>query len=154
MNEEQEQELEQAELQYQTDKAEAIKAIRKFANDDSGETPSEVGEISWKTILGGDILQSKFVMQQVVFFMFVVVLMLIYTGNRYSSQQEVLLIDSLKIQLDEQRNKVLTIEGDLLNLSRQSKIEHTIKQRGDSLISDPAYPPFALKEENPDIKGE
>lgn len=147
MNEEQEQELEQAEIQYQNDKAEAIKAIKKFANDDSGETPSEVGEISWKTILGGDILQSRFVLKQVVFFMFVVVLMLFYTGNRYASQKEALLIDSLKIQLEEERNKVLTIEGDLLNLSRQSKIEDTLHHNGDSLISDPAYPPFALKDD-------
>ncbi|MBR4589660.1 MAG: hypothetical protein IKO36_03265 [Bacteroidaceae bacterium] len=106
-----------------------------------------MGDISWKTILGGDILQSKFVLHQVVFCMFVVLLMLIYTANRYSSQQDALLIDSLKIQLQEQQYKVLTIEGDLLNISRQSKIETLLKNNGDSLLTNPAAPPFAIRNE-------
>lgn len=144
MNEEQEQELQQAEKQYQADKAEAIKAIKKYTDSDSEDVANEVGEISWKTILGGDILQSKFVLKQVGLFMFIVLLMLLYTGNRYSSQQDTLLIDSLKQELQDQKYNVLTLEGELLNLSRQSKIEDALKAQGDSLITNPAAPPFAL----------
>ena len=146
MNEE-EREFLQSEQEYETDKAEAIEAIKKFAEEEETEDENDMGDISWKTILGGDILQSKFVLHQVVFCMFVVLLMLIYTANRYSSQQDALLIDSLKIQLQEQQYKVLTIEGDLLNISRQSKIETLLKNNGDSLLTNPAAPPFAIRNE-------
>ena len=53
----------------------------------------------------------------------------------------------LQIQLQEQQYKVLTIEGDLLNISRQSKIETLLKNNGDSLLTNPAAPPFAIRNE-------
>jgi hypothetical protein len=62
------------------DKAEAIEAIKKFTDEDDG-----IGEFSLKSILGGDILQSKFVVKQIMWFLFVAFLMIVYTGNRYSS---------------------------------------------------------------------
>ena len=144
MNEEQEQEIQKAEQQYQADKAEAIKAIKKYTDSDSEDIANEVGEISWKTILGGDILQSRFVLKQVGLCMFIVLLLLLYTGNRYSSQKDILLIDSLKQELQDQQYNVLTLKSELLNLSRQSKIEDLLKSQGDSLISNPAAPPFGL----------
>lgn len=146
MNEEKEQELQQAEQQYQSDKAEAIKAIKKFT-DDNEDGSDDSTKITLKTILGGDILQSKFVLRQVGFCIFVVVLLLFYTGNRYASQQEILLIDSLKTELQEQRYNVLTINGELLNLSRQSKIEDALRSYGDSLISTPGAPLFGIKDQ-------
>ncbi len=122
---------------------EAIEAIKKFTDKDEDE--DGLGEISLKSIIGGDILQSRFMQHQVVFFMFLVLLALIYTGNRYASQQDSLLIDSLKIQLQEERYKVLTIESELLNASRQSEIVKKLKENGDSSLLHTTTPPFAIK---------
>lgn len=135
------------ELQYQAEKAKAIEAIKKFTND---EDENSFGEISFKSIIGGDILQSRFILNQVVFIMFVVILTLIYTGNRYSSQQDMLLIDSLKVELQEQKYRVLTIESELLNMSRQSVTVEKLKENGDSLLIHSTTPPFkiAIKEED------
>ena len=123
---------------------EAIKAIRRFTEDEGDDEESEFGEISVKSILGGDILQSRFVVKQVLFVMFLVLLSIIYTGNRYNSQQDILTIDSLKIQLQEERYKVLTIESELLNASRQSEIVSLLKQNGDSLLLHTTTPPIAI----------
>jgi hypothetical protein len=77
--------------------------------------------------------------------MFLVVLAIIYTGNRYSSQQDALLIDSLKAELQEEHYRVLTIESELLNASRQSEIVNLLKHNGDSLLLHSTTPPFILK---------
>ncbi len=118
-------------------------AIKRYVEDEEDE--DEFGEISLKSILGGDILQSRFFLRQVVFVLFVVMLMLTYTANRYNSQQEIITIDSLKLKLQEERYNVLTQSGELLNLSRQSNIEQKLKENGDSALVNPTTPPFEVR---------
>jgi hypothetical protein len=120
-------------------------AIKRYVEDEEDE--DEFGEISLKSILGGDILQSKFFVRQVIFVLFVVALMLAYTANRYNSQQEIITIDSLKLKLQEERYNVLTQSSELLNLSRQSNIEVKLKENGDSASVNPTTPPYEVKRE-------
>ncbi|MCQ2112172.1 MAG: hypothetical protein MJY95_02380 [Bacteroidaceae bacterium] len=134
------------EKQYQAEKAEAIEAIKKFTDEEESEDEESLGDISIKSILGGDILQSKLILNHVIFFMFIVALMLIYTGNRYASQQDAILIEELKADLTEQRYKVLTIKSELLNASRQSKIVEALKQNGDTLLLHSTTPPFKVQQ--------
>lgn len=138
--------LQEAERKDRKEQEEAIKAIKQFTDQDEDE--DSLGDITFKSILGGDILQSRFMLKQVVFFMFLVLLAILYTGNRYASQQDVLLIDSLKVKLQEERYKVLTIESELLNASRQSEIVKALKANGDSTLLHSTTPPFAIKQED------
>ena len=115
--------------QYNTDKADAIKAIKKFADTDEDKV-----NITWRSILGGDILQSHFLMRQVFFVMFIAVLMLIYTGNRYSGQQDAILIDSLQIRLQTEQYNTLTQASELSSHIIQSKIEDQLTANGDSAL--------------------
>ncbi len=115
--------------------------VQRYVDD---EDVDEFGSISFKTIMGGDILQSKFFQRQVMFIVFVAVLMLVYTGNRYSSQQDIIFIDSLKVQLQKERYNVLTQSSELLNLSRQSNIEKALIANGDSDIVNPTTPPYEI----------
>lgn len=121
---------------------EAIKAIRKFTDEDDDD---EFGEISVKSILGGDFLMSRFIIRQIMFVMFCVVLMILYTGNRYDSQQDVILIDSLRGRLQEVKYNVLTQSSELMNLSRQSNVEKMLVGTPDSLLHNSIIPPFLLK---------
>ena len=148
MLEEQDIELTQDEAEEIEEQQKAIEAIKMFTEADEDEDEDSLGEITLKSIIGGDILQSRFMLHQVVFFMFLVVLAIIYTGNRYSSQQDALLIDSLKMELQEEHYRVLTIESDLLNASRQSEIVKRLKQNGDSLLLHSTTPPFIIQEDN------
>lgn len=121
---------------------EAIEALRKYTDEDDDES---LGEISIKSILGGDFLQSKFIMKQVGFVMFCVLLMIFYTGNRYDSQQDAILIDSLRGRLQEVKYNVLTQSSDLLNKTRQSNIEKALASTKDSVLKNPITPPFLIK---------
>ncbi len=121
-------------------------AIERFANDED-EDEDDVGHISIRTIIGGDILQSPFFLRQVMFIFFVMVLMLIYTGNRYAGQQDIIVIDSLQTQLQEMQYSVLTQSSDLMNLTRQSKVEERLRQIGDtSLLNEQMQtPPYEIR---------
>ena len=129
------------ELQRKSEEQEAIEAIRKFTDEDGDET----GEISVKSILGGDFLKSKFMIKQVAFVMFCVLLMLLYTGNRYDSQQDAILIDSLRNHLQDVKYNVLTQSSELMNLTRQSNVEKVLKGTKDSLLHNSITPPFLIK---------
>lgn len=132
---------EEVELQAKTaEENEAIDAINKFTDEDD-----EKEEISFKSIFGGDILKSRFMMKQVVWFMFVVVLMIIYTGNRYSAQQDIINISELREELQEMKYKVLTQSSELMNKTRQSNIELYLKQTNDSTLVNPTSPPFLIR---------
>ena len=122
-----------------TDKAEAIEAIKKFTDEDD-----DFGDFSFKSIIGGDILQSKFFMRQILWFLLVAVLAVVYTGNRYSSEHDVIVIDSLKEQLQTVKYNVLTQSSELMNLSRQSNVERMLKHSKESMLQNPVTPPYVI----------
>lgn len=130
-----------ADDELKTEEQEAIEAIRKFTNEDE----DELGEISVKSILGGDFLMSKFMIKQIMFVMFCVLLMILYTGNRYDSQQDIILIDSLRGRLQEVKYNVLTQSSELMNLTRQSNVEKSLRGTPDSLLHNSITPPFLIK---------
>ena len=96
------------------EESEAFDAINKYTEEESEKDE----EISFKSIFGGDILKSRFMMKQIVWFMFVVVLMIIYTANRYSAQHDIIKISELREELQEMKYKVLTQSSDLMNKTR------------------------------------
>ena len=123
------------------DAIQAIEAMRKYADEDD----DDMGEFSFKSILGGDFLRSKFVIKQIVFMMFCVVLMIGYTANRYDSQQDVILIDILRTELQNVKYNVLTQSSELMNLIRQSNIEKRLRETSDSLLRNSITPPYLIR---------
>lgn len=118
---------------------EAIEAIKKFTEEDYN------ADISIKSILGGDFLMSRFVMRQVLFIMFCAFLMIIYTGNRYSSQQDAIAIDSLRSLLQDKKYDVLTQSSELMNLMRQSNVEKALREMNDTTLQNPITPPYLIR---------
>ena len=116
--------------------------VERYVSD---EDEDDLGEISFMTVLGGDLLQSPFFRRQVMFIIFIAGLLLFYTGNRYSSQQDIITIDSLKVRLQQERYNVLTQSSELLNLSRQSNIEQQLRLFGDSALANPTTPPYEIE---------
>ena len=127
--------------EMKTEERKAMEAIRKFTDEDD----DDLGEISVKSILGGDFLMSKFMIKQIMFVIFCVALMLVYTGNRYDSQQDAILIDSLRERLQEVKYNVLTQSSELMNLTRQSNVEKRLRNTPDSLLHNSITPPYLIK---------
>lgn len=135
--------MEADELEHEAEQQEAREVIEKLTSEDIEE--DEFGDISIKSIFGGDILKSRFVMKQIAWFIFVVILMIIYTANRYSAQQDIIRISELREELQEMKYKVLTQSSELMNRSRQSNVENYLKQTNDSTLVNPTSPPYLVK---------
>ncbi len=131
-------------LKKQEQRKESIEAIKRFAEDEGGEDDEK---ISFRKVMGGDILMSKFFLNQVIFIVFCVILLLLYTGNRYGSLQDLIRIDSLSMEYEQKNSKVLSQASKLLNKKRQSSVERKLIAAGDTMMLNNNLPPFALPKE-------
>ena len=82
--------------------------------------------MSVKSILGGDILANDFFKRQTSLLILIMVLTILYIDNRYTSQQELIEIDRLKKELTDIKYDALTRSSELMEKSRQSRIEEYI----------------------------
>ncbi len=120
----------------------ALEALKRYTDD---EADDDKDEISLRSIFGGDILQSRFMLKQILWVVVIVVLMIVYTANRYSAQQDIIRIAQLREQLQEVKYKVLTQSSELMNRTRQSNVELHLKQTNDSMLLNPTSPPYLIR---------
>ena len=93
------------------------------AINDEGET---TGDISIKTILGGDFFTRKRFRRQLGLIVLLCVLAIIYVSNRYAYQREEIRRDQLARELNDRKFKALTIAGELTEYSMRSHIEENL----------------------------
>ena len=82
--------------------------------------------MSIRSILGGDILANDFFKRQTSLLILIMILTILYIDNRYTSQQELIKIDQLKKELTDIKYDALTRSSELMEKSRQSRIEEYI----------------------------
>ena len=81
---------------------------------------------SLKNIIGGDILATDFFRRQAGLLFLIMVLIIIYINNRYECQLQLIEIDNLKKELIDIKYDALTRSSELMERSRQSRIEEYI----------------------------
>lgn len=114
-----------------------------MANNEHTEQPKRP-HITFKSIMGGDILAHKFLRRQTNLVILIVILTILYIDNRYTSQQELIEIDRLKKELTDIKYDALTISSELTEKSRQSRIEEYISAEGTPLET-ASTPPYLIK---------
>lgn len=102
--------------------------------------------MSVKSILGGDILANDFFKRQTRLLILIMVLTIIYINNRYESQQEMIKIDRLKKELTDIKYDALTRSSELMEKSRQSRIEEYISQEESTLETATSRPYLIQKD--------
>ena len=100
--------------------------------------------MSIKSILGGDILANDFFKRQTSLLILIMVLTILYINNRYESQQELIELDRLKNELTDIKYDALTRSSELMEKSRQSRIEEYIST-GDSPLETATNRPYLIK---------
>ena len=88
---------------------------------------------SLKSILGGDILATDFFRRQTKLLVLIMVFVIFYIHNRYASQQQQIEIDRLKKELIDIKYDALTRSSELMEKSRQSRIEEYISNKESDL---------------------
>lgn len=100
--------------------------------------------LSLKSILGGDILATDFFRRQLKLFALIMLLLIFYIHNRYAAQQELIEIDRLKKELLDIKYDALTRSSELMEKSRQSRIEEYISKK-ETELQVATNPPFQIK---------
>ncbi len=136
-------------LEEESVKREVEEVINKLDEDSVDDDV----ELSLRSLLGGDILASKFIRRQILFIIFVVGLMIFYTANRYASQDEQIEIDNLRKELQDVKYNVLTQSSELMNYTRQSNVEEILKKTPDSVLSSPETAPYLIRQDDEDDEG-
>lgn len=100
---------------------------------------------SLKNIIGGDILATDFFRRQTKLLVLIMVLILFYIHNRYACQQQMIEIDKLKKELIDIKYDALTRSSELMERSRQSRIEEYIATK-ESDLQTSTNPPYLIRE--------
>ena len=99
---------------------------------------------TWRGIIGGDILAAEFFRRQVKLLVLVMVLVIFYINNRYECQQQMIRIEELKKDLTDITYDALTRSSELMEHSRQSRIEEYIATKQSDLQS-ATTPPYLIR---------
>lgn len=101
-------------------------------------------KMSLKSILGGDILANDFFQRQTRLLVLIMVFIIFYISNRYSCQQQLIEIDRLEKELTDIKYDALTRSSELMEKSRQSKIEEYVSSQ-QSELETATNPPYLIK---------
>ena len=121
----------------------ALSPIKSFTASEGVEPRSH---ISLREILGGDILTASWLRRQMGLIFLCTFFAVIYITNRYSSEQEMIEIERLKVELTEIRYRALTRSSELTVKTRQSQVERSLRNTKDSVLQIPKEPPFIIKQ--------
>lgn len=111
-----------------------------------GQAASSPKHLSLRSILGGDILANDFFKRQTRLLILIMILTVLYIDNRYSSQQELIEIDRLKKELTDIKYDALTRSSELMEKSRQSRIEEYISTE-ESRLQTATNRPYLIKKD-------
>ena len=96
-------------------------------------------------LLFGEFLASEVLRKNIGFILLVAFCMLLYIGNGYSSQQELIELNKLKEEVEDVKYNALIRSSELLERSRQSHIEVHLKSIGDTMLQTATISPFVIK---------
>ena len=130
-----------------SDAAEEEQSSAQKVMDALTDDDEEHVNLSFGAVLGGDILSGKWFKREVWVLVMIIVMIIFYITNRYTSQQNMIKIDGLKKELTEIRYESMTRSSQLMQRTRESKVEEFLKNTSDSGLCASPNPPFIIKSE-------
>jgi len=110
---------------------------------DSKVEKEELTKFSFKGIIDGSVLTGTSVIKQIPFFLFLVFLAIIYIANRYHAEKVVRQIYVLQDTVRDLQAEQLTTASELMDLSKPSKVQDLVNERGLGL-SESIKPPYKI----------
>ena len=107
------------------------------------EAPASA-KFTLKKVLGGDILSTQTIRDQIWVILLIAVFMIAYIANRYSIQKNLLEIDHLNTRLQDAKFKALSSSSQLTEKSRESHVLDMLKNNKDSVLKIPSQPPYII----------
>ena len=111
-----------------------------------GASTNSGKKLTLKNIFLGDFLINDFLRRQAILLLLITIYTVIYISNRYSVQQEMIEIDRLRKELTDIKYDALTRSSELMEKSRQSRIEEYISTE-ESHLETSTSRPYLIKKD-------
>lgn len=115
-----------------------LQALRDLTSDED-EVPEPHKRITLTNILGGDMLGGQWFRRNFFFMLMIVAMVVIYVGNRYGCQKEMIRTKMLTDTLLDRRYKALTRSSQLKEKTRRSYIEEALIDTTLQTANTPSY---------------
>lgn len=135
-----EKEKEKRALQQSNKERRAERALREIIDIDNEQR----SRITWRSVLGGDLLAGGFFRRYVFFILLVVALLVVYVSNRYACQQEFIEQTHLLDTLQDRQWKLLTITSEIKEKTRRSFVQENLR---DTTLGTSTLPLYQLEVE-------
>lgn len=103
-------------------------------------------------ILGGEMLNTQFLRQQIWVIVLIKLFIIVYISNRYKCQQNLIKIDNLQSELEDAKYRALSSSSDLTQQTRESKVLERLHNDKDSTLHIPTQPPYIITIPNQEEK--
>ena len=118
--------------------------MEEEAVNKKADVGNKINGCSLNCILGGDIVATVVFRRESRRLVLIMVFIIFYIHNRYASQQQQIEIDRLKKELIDIKYDALTRSSELMEKSRQSRIEEYISNK-ESDLQTSTNPPYLIK---------
>jgi len=102
---------------------------------------------SIKDLLDGSLIANDFVLKQLPYIVFLVIMAFIYIANRYHAEKVVRASIELTKEINELRAEAITTSSELMFSSKQSEVVKLVESRGLGLIESVEPPKKIVVEE-------
>ena len=96
----------------------------------------------WREVTRQMSIDGQWFKKQIWLILLIAFGIIFYITNRYQAQQEIILHEQLRSDLQDWKFRSLTRNSELTVRTRQSQIEKALKQFGDSTLKVSIVPPF------------
>lgn len=103
-------------------------------------------------ILGGEMLNTQFLRQQIWVIVLITLFIIVYISNRYKCQQNLIKIDNLQSELEDAKYRAFSSSSDLTQQTRESKVLERLHNDKDSTLHIPSQPPYIITIPNQEEK--
>lgn len=100
----------------------------EFIEEKPERKESKLGSI--KDLLDGSLIANDFIVKQLPYIVFLVILAFIYIANRYNAEKVVRANIELTKEINELRAEAITTSSELMFISKQSEVAKLVEKRG------------------------
>ncbi len=93
-----------------------------------------IKEFSFRSLIDGNVLTQRSVIKQAPFLVLLVIISLFAIANRNHAEKLVIRTNELQSEVKELRSQAITTTSELMMVSRQSRVEQLVKEKGVGLV--------------------
>ncbi len=120
-----------------------MQIIKEQASEE--DTPVSKHNFSLRKIIGGEILTAEIVRRQIWLVLLIMLFLIVYIAEGYSYKKYILEIDRLTTDLQDAKYRALSVQSDLTEHTRESRIMQLLRINNDTLLHRSGTPPFIIE---------